>query len=80
MKSISDSVLYQAPVPDKHGLSSVKLPVLIHTILLHLVQHYDKEKKFTFDPEKEPKDYNEMLQWIFFAVRDCSSSDKMVSL
>jgi glutathione S-transferase len=38
-------------------------------ILLYLVQHYDKEKKFTFDQEKEPKDYSEMLQWIFFAVR-----------
>ncbi|KZV73689.1 glutathione S-transferase-like protein [Peniophora sp. CONT] len=36
-------------------------------ILLYLAQHYDKEKKFTFDAEKEANDYSEMLQWIFFA-------------
>ena len=38
-------------------------------ILLYLAQHYDKEHKFWFDAEKDPKDYSEMLQWIFFAVR-----------
>ena len=36
-------------------------------ILLYLVQHYDKELHFSFDPAKEPDAYNEMLQWIFFA-------------
>ncbi|KAI0035338.1 glutathione S-transferase-like protein [Vararia minispora EC-137] len=36
-------------------------------ILLYLAQHYDKEKRFTFDPVTEPDDYSEMLQWIFFA-------------
>ncbi|KAJ7744508.1 glutathione S-transferase [Mycena maculata] len=36
-------------------------------ILLYLAQHYDKQKKFTFDAETEPNDYSEMLQWIFWA-------------
>jgi len=36
-------------------------------ILLYLVQHYDKDFKFWFDAEKDPNDYNEMLQWLFFA-------------
>ncbi|KAH7922043.1 glutathione S-transferase [Leucogyrophana mollusca] len=36
-------------------------------ILLYLEQHYDKEQKFAFDPAKQPNDYSEMLQWIFFA-------------
>ncbi|KAF7965671.1 hypothetical protein HWV62_18716 [Athelia sp. TMB] len=36
-------------------------------ILLYLEQHYDKEKKFTFDPATQPDDYSEQLQWIFFA-------------
>ncbi|KAL0949761.1 hypothetical protein HGRIS_009800 [Hohenbuehelia grisea] len=36
-------------------------------ILLYLQQHYDKENKFAFSPEKEPNDWSEMLQWIFFA-------------
>jgi len=35
-------------------------------ILLYLVQHYDPERRFTFDPEAEADDYSEMLQWIFF--------------
>jgi len=35
-------------------------------ILLYLVQHYDKDFKFWFDAEKDPNDYNEMLQWLFF--------------
>jgi glutathione S-transferase len=37
-------------------------------ILLYLAQHYDKDGEFTFDPVKEPNDYSEMLQWLFFAV------------
>jgi len=36
-------------------------------IVLYLQQHYDKENKFGFDREKEPNDYSEALQWIFFA-------------
>jgi len=36
-------------------------------ILLYLAQHYDKDHEFWFDAEKDPKDYSEMLQWIFFA-------------
>ncbi|KAL4241549.1 GST superfamily protein [Abortiporus biennis] len=36
-------------------------------ILLYLQQFYDKENKFGFDKEKEPNDYSETLQWIFFA-------------
>ncbi|KAJ7179927.1 glutathione S-transferase [Mycena crocata] len=34
-------------------------------ILLYLAQHYDKDKKFTFDAETN--EYSEMLQWMFFA-------------
>ena len=37
-------------------------------ILLYLAQHYDPEHKFWFDVTKQPEDYSEMLQWIFFAV------------
>ncbi|KAF8625312.1 hypothetical protein AX15_005442 [Amanita polypyramis BW_CC] len=36
-------------------------------ILLYLTAHYDKNKVFTFDQEKEPKAYSEMLQWLLFA-------------
>ncbi|KDQ62576.1 hypothetical protein JAAARDRAFT_122192 [Jaapia argillacea MUCL 33604] len=36
-------------------------------ILFYLEQHYDKEKKFIFDPATHPDDYSELLQWIFFA-------------
>ena len=38
-------------------------------ILLYLSQHYDPEHKLWFDVAKQPADYSEMLQWIFFAVR-----------
>jgi len=38
-------------------------------ILLYLSQHYDPEHKLWFDVAKQPGDYSEMLQWIFFAVR-----------
>ncbi|KZV63636.1 glutathione S-transferase-like protein [Peniophora sp. CONT] len=37
------------------------------SILLYLTHHFDKEKKFTFDPISEADDYSEMLQWVFFA-------------
>ncbi|KAF9534849.1 glutathione S-transferase [Crepidotus variabilis] len=36
-------------------------------ILLYLAQHYDKEYKFWFNPETEPNEYSDMLQWLFFA-------------
>jgi len=36
-------------------------------ILLYLVQHYDKEFKFGFDPAKDADEYNVLLQWLFFA-------------
>lgn len=36
-------------------------------ILLYLAQTKDVEKKFWFDPS-DVETYNEMLQWIFFAV------------
>jgi hypothetical protein len=39
-------------------------------ILLYLAQHYDKEFRFTFDPATHPDEYNEVLQWIFFAVSE----------
>jgi len=35
-------------------------------ILLYLSQHYDKESKFH---PKDPDRYSELLQWIFFTVR-----------
>ena len=38
-------------------------------IMLYLAQHYDKGYGYWFDAEKDPKDYSEMLQWIFFTVR-----------
>ena len=37
-------------------------------ILLYLAQHFDKGHVFWFDAEKDPKNYSEMLQWLFFAV------------
>ena len=37
-------------------------------ILLYVSQHYDPEHKLWFDVAKQPGDYSEMLQWIFFAV------------
>ena len=36
-------------------------------ILLYLAHHFDKERKFTFDPVNEADHYYEMLQWVFFA-------------
>ncbi|KAG6890272.1 hypothetical protein C0992_002538 [Termitomyces sp. T32_za158] len=36
-------------------------------ILLYLEQHFDKKKAFSFDAEKNPKEYSSILQWIFFA-------------
>lgn len=39
-------------------------------ILLYLAEHYDKERKFSFDPATD--DYNEALQWILFAVSTIS--------
>ncbi|KAF8165409.1 glutathione S-transferase [Crassisporium funariophilum] len=36
-------------------------------ILIYLAQFYDKDLKYSFDPAKDPNDYSEMLQWIFFA-------------
>jgi len=38
-------------------------------ILLYLEQHYDKKKRLSLDPQKHPKEYSSMLQWVFFAVR-----------
>ena len=37
-------------------------------ILLYLADHYDKDFQFSFDPVKEPNEYSEVLQWIFFVV------------
>jgi len=36
-------------------------------ILLYLAQHYDKEYKFWFNPQTQPNEYSDMLQWIFWA-------------
>ncbi|KAG8753573.1 glutathione S- transferase, nitrogen catabolite repression regulator, partial [Ceratobasidium sp. 423] len=35
-------------------------------ILLYLAQHYDKDKKFSYDPVTESDSYSQQLQWIFF--------------
>ena len=35
-------------------------------ILIYLVTHYDKERKFTFEPDSN--EYSDALKWIFFAV------------
>ena len=37
-------------------------------IMLYLSRYYDPEYKLWFDVVKQPEDYSEMLQWIFFAV------------
>ena len=37
-------------------------------ILLYLEQHYDTQLKFSFDRDRSPNDYSEMLQWMFFTV------------
>ncbi|PFH45581.1 hypothetical protein AMATHDRAFT_51588 [Amanita thiersii Skay4041] len=36
-------------------------------IMLYLVQHYDKDFKFGFDPAKDPDEYSVLLQWLFFS-------------
>lgn len=46
-------------------------------ILLYLQQHYDKDKKFGFDPATQADDYSVELQWIFFAVREYLMSGYM---
>ena len=42
-------------------------------ILLYLEQHYDTQLKFAFDPQTRPDEHSEMLQWMFFTVRDQGS-------
>ncbi|KAG7086938.1 hypothetical protein E1B28_002855 [Marasmius oreades] len=36
-------------------------------ILLYLQAEFDKENKFGFSPTKDPKEYSQVLQWLFFA-------------
>ncbi|KAG1745817.1 glutathione S-transferase [Suillus paluster] len=36
-------------------------------ILLYLEQHYDPEFGLGFDPVKQPNEYSEMIQWMFWA-------------
>ncbi|KAI0357428.1 glutathione S-transferase C-terminal-like protein [Trametes cingulata] len=35
-------------------------------ILLYLAQHYDTQRKFASDPARQPEEWSEMLQWVFF--------------
>ncbi|GAB1526244.1 hypothetical protein RhiTH_009411 [Rhizoctonia solani] len=35
-------------------------------ILLYVAQHYDVERKFSYDPVIDPDLYSEQLQWLFF--------------
>ena len=44
-------------------------------ILLYLAQHYDKDHVFWFDAEKDPDNYSEMIQWLFFAVSSAYFQD-----
>jgi len=37
--------------------------------MLYLFQRYDPEHRLWFDVTKQPGEYSEMLQWVFFAVR-----------
>ncbi|KAG6813475.1 hypothetical protein H0H92_010500 [Tricholoma furcatifolium] len=37
-------------------------------ILMYLENNFDKKKNFSFEADKNPKEYSSMLQWIFFAV------------
>ncbi|KAL0569722.1 ATP-dependent DNA/RNA helicase [Marasmius crinis-equi] len=37
-------------------------------ILLYLAAEFDKEHKFSFHPIENPKEYSEVLQWLFFTV------------
>ncbi len=48
-------------------------------ILFYLQQHYDKENKFSFDKDKDPDSYSELLQWIFFTVSIPSSVTVLIS-
>ncbi|KAF9265561.1 glutathione S-transferase [Marasmius fiardii PR-910] len=36
-------------------------------ILLYLQAEFDKENKFGFSPTENPKEYSQLLQWLFFA-------------
>ncbi|KAJ6584834.1 glutathione S-transferase [Mycena capillaripes] len=36
-------------------------------ILLYLQQWYDKEGRFSFDPKTQPNEWNEIVQWMFWA-------------
>lgn len=35
-------------------------------ILAYLAAEFDKKNEFSFDPKENPKEYSELLQWIFF--------------
>ncbi|KAK7029381.1 Glutathione S-transferase 2 [Paramarasmius palmivorus] len=35
-------------------------------ILLYLAAEFDKENKFGYNPSQSPKEYSELLQWLFF--------------
>ena len=36
-------------------------------ILLYIAATFDKGNKFGFDPKESPREYSEVLQWLFFA-------------
>ncbi|KAL0572331.1 Glutathione S-transferase 2 [Marasmius crinis-equi] len=36
-------------------------------ILLYLAAEFDKHNEFGFDPKTNPKEYSEVLQWLFFS-------------
>jgi len=53
-----------------------RIPALTHNgfnvfetsaILLYLAAEFDKNNEFGYDPKATPKEYSQVLQWIFFA-------------
>jgi glutathione S-transferase len=36
-------------------------------ILLYLQEKFDKDFRFSFDPLKQPNEYSEVVQWMFWA-------------
>lgn len=37
-----------------------------HLPFSYILRHYDRDRKFWPDAEKDPNDYSQMLQWLFF--------------
>lgn len=53
-----------------------RIPAIVHNgfnvfetsaILAYLTAEFDKKNQFGFDSQESPKEYSEVLQWMFFA-------------